>query len=189
VLFRQLLGEPGDGGVIVVDGGGSTAIALMGDMLAARARDNGWAGVIINGAIRDSAEIAGIDIGVKALGVNPAKSAKKGEGETDVAVEFGGVRFRPGEWVYCDEDGVDSAEAPLRELRELHVDIPVLLLVSTSVSELIEGARRSSQVCVIAKPCVDQSLTKRVLRFRGSGLTTHSNAGRLQDGSDIWHAE
>lgn len=106
VLFRELLNERGDGGVIVVDGGGSTAIALMGDMLAARARDNGWAGVIINGAIRDSAEIAGIDIGVKALGVNPAKSAKKGEGETDVELEFGGVRFRPGDWVYCDEDGV-----------------------------------------------------------------------------------
>jgi regulator of ribonuclease activity A len=78
----------------------------MGDMLAARARDNGWAGVIINGAIRDSAEIAGIDIGVKALGVNPAKSAKQGEGETDIELEFGGVTFRPGEWVYCDEDGI-----------------------------------------------------------------------------------
>ena len=106
VLFREMLGETGDGGVIVVDGGGSTAIALMGDMLAARARDNGWSGVIINGAIRDSAEIAGIDIGVKALGVNPAKSAKKGEGETDIELKFGGARFRPGYWVYCDEDGV-----------------------------------------------------------------------------------
>lgn len=106
VLFREMLGDAGDGGVIVVDGDGSTARALMGDMLAARASDNGWAGVIINGAIRDSAEIAGIDIGVKALGVNPAKSAKKGEGETDVELEFGGVRFRPGDWVYCDEDGV-----------------------------------------------------------------------------------
>jgi regulator of ribonuclease activity A len=78
----------------------------MGDMLAARGRDNGWAGVIINGAIRDSGEIAGIDIGVKALGVNPAKSEKKGEGETDVELYFGGVHFRPGEWVYCDEDGI-----------------------------------------------------------------------------------
>ncbi len=106
MLFRQLLGEPGDGSVIVVDGGGSTAVALMGDMLAARARDNGWAGVIINGAIRDSAEIAGIDIGVKALGVNPAKSKKTGEGDLDVVLEFGGARFRPGDWVYCDEDGV-----------------------------------------------------------------------------------
>jgi regulator of ribonuclease activity A len=113
VLFRQLLNEPGEGGVIVVDGGGSTAIALMGDMLAARARDNGWAGVIINGAIRDSAEIAGIDIGVKALGSNPAKSAKKGDGETDIEVEFGGARFRPGEWVYCDEDGVLVSPDPI----------------------------------------------------------------------------
>jgi regulator of ribonuclease activity A len=106
VLFRQLLSEPGDGAVIVVDGKGSTARALMGDMLAARAASNGWAGIIINGAIRDSAEIAGIDIGVKALGVNPAKSAKDGAGQVDVPVEFGGVTFRPGDWVYCDEDGV-----------------------------------------------------------------------------------
>ena len=106
VLFRRLLGEPGDGCVIVVDGGGSTARALMGDMLAARGRDNGWAGVIINGAIRDSAEIADIEIGVKALGVNPAKSGKAGEGEMDVELHLGGARFRPGEWVYCDEDGV-----------------------------------------------------------------------------------
>jgi regulator of ribonuclease activity A len=113
VLFRQMLNEPGDGGVIVVDGGGSTAVALMGDMLAARARDNGWAGVVINGAIRDSAEIAGIDIGVKALGVNPAKSEKKGEGETDIELEFGGVRFRPGEWVYCDEDGILLSPDPI----------------------------------------------------------------------------
>jgi regulator of ribonuclease activity A len=106
VLFRQLLGEPGDGGVIVVDGEGSTARALMGDMLAARARDNGWAGVVINGAIRDSAEMAGIDIGIKALGVNPAKSGKAGEGEVDVELHIGGACFRPGEWVYCDQDGV-----------------------------------------------------------------------------------
>jgi len=113
VLFRALLSEPGDGGVIVVDGGGSTARALMGDMLAARARDNGWAGVIINGAIRDSAEIAGIDIGVKALGVNPAKSEKKGEGETDVELHFGGARFRPGAWVYCDADGILVSPEPI----------------------------------------------------------------------------
>ena len=106
VLFRQLLNEPGAGGVIVVDGEGSTARALMGDMLAARAHDNGWAGVVINGAIRDSAEIADIDIGVKALGVNPAKSDKNGEGEVDVELHIGGICFRPGEWVYCDEDGI-----------------------------------------------------------------------------------
>ena len=106
VLFRQLLDEAGNGAVIVVDGGGSTAKALMGDMLAARASANGWAGVIINGAVRDSAEMADIEIGIKALGVNPAKSEKKGEGKTDVSVEFGGAKFQPGDWVYCDEDGV-----------------------------------------------------------------------------------
>ena len=105
-VFRELLGEPGNGGVIVVDGQGSTTRALMGDMLAAKGVANGWSGVIINGAIRDSAEIAGIDIGVKALGTNPAKSVKKGEGDVDVSVEFGGVTFEPGYWVYCDEDGV-----------------------------------------------------------------------------------
>ena len=106
VLFRQLLSEPGDGAVIVVDGQGSTTRALMGDMLAARASENGWAGVIIHGAIRDSEEIATIDLGVKAVGVNPAKSAKHGAGRIDVAVTFGGVTFQPGDWVYSDEDGV-----------------------------------------------------------------------------------
>lgn len=113
VLFRELLNEAGRGGVIVVDGEGSTARALMGDMLAARARDNGWAGVIINGAIRDSADIAGIDIGVKALGVNPAKSDKKGAGETDVELHLGGICFRPGDWVYCDEDGILVSPDPI----------------------------------------------------------------------------
>ena len=112
-LFRELLDEAGDGGVIVVDGEGSTARALMGDILASRAAENGWAGVIINGAIRDSAEIAGIDIGVKALGVNPAKSDKYGQGETDVELRMGGASFRPGEWVYCDEDGILLSPDPI----------------------------------------------------------------------------
>lgn len=105
-VFRELLNEPGNGGVIVVDGQGSTEKALMGDMLAAKGAANGWSGVIIHGVIRDSAEIAGIEIGVKALGTNPAKSIKEGKGEVDCPVEFGGVRFVPGAWVYCDADGV-----------------------------------------------------------------------------------
>ncbi|MBT8081088.1 MAG: ribonuclease E activity regulator RraA [Gammaproteobacteria bacterium] len=105
-VFRELLNEPGNGGVIVVDGQGSTEKALMGDMLAAKGAANGWSGVIIHGVIRDSAEIAGIEIGVKALGTNPAKSIKEGKGEVDCPVEFGGVRFEPGAWVYCDADGV-----------------------------------------------------------------------------------
>ena len=105
-VFRELLNEPGNGGVIVVDGQGSTEKALMGDMLAARGAANGWSGVVIYGVIRDSADIAGIDIGVKALGTNPAKSIKEGKGEIDCPIEFGGVRFAPGAWVYCDADGV-----------------------------------------------------------------------------------
>ena len=105
-LFRALLDEAGDGAVVIVDGGGSTETALMGDIIAAKGAKNGWAGVVIFGAIRDSAEIGNIDIGAKALGVNPAKSAKTGAGAVDVPVEFGGVRFAPGHWVYCDEDGI-----------------------------------------------------------------------------------
>lgn len=105
-LFRALLDEPGDGAVAVVDGGGSTESALMGDIIAAKGAKNGWSGVVIFGAIRDSAEIAAIDFGTKALGVNPAKSRKKGAGAVDEPVKFGGVTFTPGGWIYCDEDGV-----------------------------------------------------------------------------------
>ena len=105
-LLRELLNEPGEGAVIVVDGDGSTERALLGDILAARGAVNGWSGLVIHGVIRDSVEIAGIDLGVKALGTNPAKSNKDGQGAVDGPVEFGGVRFAPGLWVYCDEDGV-----------------------------------------------------------------------------------
>ncbi|MDJ0761072.1 MAG: ribonuclease E activity regulator RraA [Woeseiaceae bacterium] len=105
-LFRALLDEPGHGAVVVVDGGGSTESALMGDIIAAKGAKNGWAGVVILGAIRDSAAVGEIDFGVKALGVNPAKSAKLGEGAVDETVSFGGVDFEPGHWIYCDEDGV-----------------------------------------------------------------------------------
>ncbi|NNF60840.1 MAG: ribonuclease E activity regulator RraA [Gammaproteobacteria bacterium] len=105
-LFRSLLDEPGKGDVVVVDGGGSTAAALMGDILGAKALNNGWSGCVIYGAVRDSVELATIAVGIKALGVNPAKSAKTGAGEVDVPVQFGGVTFEPGHWVYCDADGI-----------------------------------------------------------------------------------
>ena len=105
-LYRTLLDEPGNGCVVVVDGGASTEAALMGDRIAAKGARNGWSGCVILGAVRDSAELAGIDFGVKALGVNPAKSTKTGEGAVDAMLEFGGVRFEPGHWVYCDEDGI-----------------------------------------------------------------------------------
>ncbi len=112
-LFRALLDEPGDGAVVVVDGGGALESALMGDIIAAKGSANGWAGVVIFGAVRDSAELANIDFGAKALGTNPAKSSKKGAGAVDVPVEFGGVRFEPGQWIYCDEDGILVAPAEL----------------------------------------------------------------------------
>lgn len=105
-LFRALMDEPGNGAVAVVDGYGSTEVALIGDIIAAKAAKNGWSGVVINGAVRDVVELAKIDLGIKALGVNPAKSVKRGEGAVDVVVHFGGARFEPGHWIYCDENGV-----------------------------------------------------------------------------------
>ena len=105
-LVRGALEGPGEGRVLVVDGGGSMRCALVGDMLARLAMDNGWAGAIVFGAIRDSREIAGIDLGVYALATHPRKSRKHGDGQKSVSVSFAGVTFRPGEYVYADEDGL-----------------------------------------------------------------------------------
>ncbi|MES9538131.1 ribonuclease E activity regulator RraA [Actinomadura sp. NPDC000600] len=112
-LVKRLLNTPGEGRVLVVDGAGSLASALMGDMIAAAAVANGWAGVVINGAVRDVAALRELDLGAKALGSNPRKSAKDGAGETEVPVTFGGVEFRPGDWLYSDEDGIVVAEREL----------------------------------------------------------------------------
>ena len=105
-LVKSLLNSPGEGAVLVIDGAGSLNTALMGDMIAAAAVENGWAGVVINGGIRDRAAVAKLPLGVKALGSNPRKSAKDSVGEVDVPVEFGGVTFRPGAVLYADEDGI-----------------------------------------------------------------------------------
>jgi len=105
-LLKSIVSTPGEGRVLVVDGGGSLHTALMGDMIAQIAADNGWAGVVINGAVRDAAVLAGIPIGVKALGSNPRKSGKTGAGERDVPVTFGGTTFHPGDRVWSDDDGV-----------------------------------------------------------------------------------
>lgn len=105
-LVKSLLNSPGEGAVLVIDGAGSLNTALMGDMIAAAAVENGWAGVVINGPIRDRAAVAKLPLGVKALGSNPRKSAKDSVGEVDVPVEFGGVTFRPGAVLYADEDGI-----------------------------------------------------------------------------------
>ncbi|MEU8298864.1 ribonuclease E activity regulator RraA [Micromonospora sp. NPDC048909] len=105
-LVRSIVAEPGAGRVLVVDGGGSVHTALMGDLIAAAAADNGWAGVVINGAVRDVAALAALPIGIKALGANPRKSAKSGVGERDVPVTFGNCVFSPGSEVHSDDDGV-----------------------------------------------------------------------------------
>ena len=105
-LLKSVLSQPGNGGVLVVDGGGSLHAALVGDVIAGLAHSNGWAGIVVNGAVRDAGTLRTIDIGVKALGTNPRKSAKAGAGERDVVVELGGIRFVPGEIAYSDDDGI-----------------------------------------------------------------------------------
>lgn len=105
-LVREAVAEPGEGRVLVVDAGGSRRCAMLGDLLAAKAVEQGWSGVLLFGMIRDSAAIAAMPIGVRALGTHPLKSVKKGVGERDVPVRFAGVTFQPGDFVYADQDGV-----------------------------------------------------------------------------------
>lgn len=113
-LVKQAVSESGEGRVIIVDGGGSQRRALLGDMLAAQAASNGWAGLIIFGSIRDVDEIAETPLGVQALGHCPVKTEKLGVGQRDLPLSFGGVKILPGEFVYADNNGVIiSSEALL----------------------------------------------------------------------------
>ena len=105
-LVKAVLATPGEGAVLVVDGGGSLESALVGDLIAASAVEHGWSGVIVHGAIRDREAIGRLPLGVKALGSNPRKSAKHGLGEVDVPVRIAGVTFTPGRHVWADADGV-----------------------------------------------------------------------------------
>ncbi|HAQ59385.1 MAG TPA: S-adenosylmethionine--2-demethylmenaquinone methyltransferase [Microbacterium sp.] len=105
-LVKATLQTPGAGAVLVIDGGGSLESALVGDQIAASALRNGWAGIIVFGAIRDREAIGAMAFGVKALGSNPRKSAKDGVGEVDVPVQIAGVTFTPGAHVWADRDGV-----------------------------------------------------------------------------------
>lgn len=101
------LSTPGAGRVLVVDVSGSLRIGVFGDRLAALAAKNGWTGLVIHGVIRDSKAVNGIDIGVKALGTTALRNATEQPGaEDDIPLAFGGVTFRPGEWIYCDADAV-----------------------------------------------------------------------------------
>jgi regulator of ribonuclease activity A len=112
-LVREALESPGEGRVLVVDGAGSLRCALVGGNLAALAEKNGWSGIVVFGAVRDTRELATAKVGVKALAPHPKKSIKKGAGERDVPVTFAGVTFRPGAWLYADEDGILVSERRL----------------------------------------------------------------------------
>ena len=109
----ELLDTPGEGQVLVVDGAGSMRCALLGDQLAAKARDNGWSGLLIYGCVRDSSDLADLDVGIKALNTHPCKSHKGGVGEVGVVVTFAGVTVSPGEWLCADRDGIVVASEPL----------------------------------------------------------------------------
>jgi regulator of ribonuclease activity A len=105
-LVKQTLSGAGDGAVLVIDGEASLRCALVGDVIAGLAQTNGWSGLVIFGAVRDTVALAALDIGIKALGANPWRSSKRGTGQVDVPVSFGGIEFRPGAWLYSDEDGI-----------------------------------------------------------------------------------
>jgi regulator of ribonuclease activity A len=112
-LVRETLEAPGRGRVLVIDGGGSLQAALVGGNLAALAHRNGWSGLVVHGCIRDSAEIAGVPIGVKALQTVPRRSSKTGRGERGVPVTFAGVTIAPGAHLYADRDGILIASRDL----------------------------------------------------------------------------
>ena len=112
-LIRAILEEDGNGKVLVVDGGGSDRRALVGGNIAAMAQENGWSGVIINGAIRDVLEIAEVDMAVLALYSNPYRSAKELQGERDLTLHFADADFVPGQFIYADEDGIVLSEKEL----------------------------------------------------------------------------
>ena len=113
VLVHETLGSDGGGRVLVVDGKASARCALLGEKLARMALEHGWAGIVVNGGVRDSAETGGIPVGVKALHAVPRRSGKEGVGDREVPVRFAGISFNPGEYLYADADGIIVAERDL----------------------------------------------------------------------------
>jgi regulator of ribonuclease activity A len=105
-LVKAAVDSPGLGRVLVVDGGASLRKALVGGNLGKAAARNGWAGVVVDGCVRDSAELAACDVGIRALGLMPMPTEKRNEGQADVGVHIQGVPVRPGDWLYADEDGI-----------------------------------------------------------------------------------
>jgi len=118
-LVRELVAEDGAGKVLVVDAGGSMRRACLGDMLAEKACASGWEGILMYGCIRDVDEISELKLGVQALGVHPMKTEKKGIGERDIPVTFGGVTFKSGEYLYADNNGVIVSPQSLMKIGNL----------------------------------------------------------------------
>jgi regulator of ribonuclease activity A len=112
-LVKEAVESAGAGRVLVVDGGGSLRRALLGGNLGAAAVRNGWAGVVVDGCIRDVAELAACDIGIRALAAMPLPPVKRSEGQRDVPVQVQGVWLSPGDWLYADADGIVVAEKAL----------------------------------------------------------------------------
>lgn len=112
-LVRSKLESPGNGQVLVIDGGGSLRCALVGGNLASLAQQNGWAGILVNGCVRDVEEINACNIGVRALASFPVRSSKRASGEQDVRISIAGVGIHPGDWIYVDADGVLAASENL----------------------------------------------------------------------------
>ena len=140
-LVRRVLAEPGRGMVLVIDGGGSFRSALLGDRLAGGGARNGWAGLVIAGAVRDVGALAGVDISIKALGSSPRRSAADGVGEIDVAVTLGSATFTPGEYLWSDEDGVIVTRADSRRYRVLPEATGIL-----TQSEVARSSARSTDL-------------------------------------------
>jgi regulator of ribonuclease activity A len=105
-FVKSALEEPGAGRVLVVDGGGSLRRALVGGNIAAAAAKNGWAGIVVDGCVRDSAELIECEIGIRALALVPMPTERRNQGQRDVAVQIRGVRVQPGDWLVADEDGI-----------------------------------------------------------------------------------
>ncbi|QLC72553.1 ribonuclease E activity regulator RraA [Pseudomonas sp. LPB0260] len=111
---KELVEQPGKGKVMVVDGGASMRCALLGDMLAEKAVKNGWEGIVVYGCVRDVDVLAQTEIGIQALASHPLKSTRRGVGELDLALVFGGVTFRPGEYLYADNNGIIVSPSALK---------------------------------------------------------------------------
>jgi regulator of ribonuclease activity A len=105
-MVKSAVESPGQGRVLVVDGAGSLRRALLGGNLAAAAARNGWAGLVIDGAVRDVAELAACAVGIRALAPMPLPTERAGQGQRDVALQIRGVWLRPGDWLYADADGI-----------------------------------------------------------------------------------